>query len=150
METAARREVIEDDEAMDSVLPKNAQKFMAHTVAYSPIWTVNRPPRPVPQSVVDAGCGVAWPSSEGYSFVDPPCLFLAEDMSGSVFAALTSAGEFFCPLDPDQPIRAISDDHLALCMNMRDGGGATGKAVNGAKLGARLEPFPKQANWRRT
>ncbi|WP_179012990.1 hypothetical protein [Paenarthrobacter ureafaciens] len=66
------------------------------------------------KTVIDAGCRVAWVSSEGYPFVDPPHLFLAEGMSGSVFAALTSAGEFFCPLDPDQPIRAISDDHLAL------------------------------------
>ena len=64
------------------------------------------------QTVIDAGSRVAWISSEGYPFVDPPHLFLAEDMSGSVFAALTSAGEFFCPLDPDQPIQAISDEQL--------------------------------------
>ncbi|KQQ98236.1 hypothetical protein ASF74_13865 [Arthrobacter sp. Leaf145] len=66
------------------------------------------------KTVIDAGCRLAWMSSAGYPFVDPPYLFLAEDMSGSVFAALTSTGEFFCPLDPDKPIRAITDDHLAL------------------------------------
>ena len=64
------------------------------------------------QSVIDAGGRVAWISSEGFPFMDPPYLFRQEDMSGCVLAALASTGEFFCPVDPDQPIRAISDDQL--------------------------------------
>ncbi|WP_157731681.1 hypothetical protein [Arthrobacter sp. YN] len=73
------------------------------------------------QTIIDAGCRVAWVSSERFPFVDPPFLFLPEHMSGSVLSALTSDGDFFCPLDPDQPIRAISDDQLVRLRVHADG-----------------------------
>lgn len=33
-------------------------------------------------------------------------------MSGGVLAAMTSDGDFVCPLDPDAPIAAIGDADL--------------------------------------
>lgn len=63
------------------------------------------------QWLVDAGASVAWVGLEGY-FCDPPELFDPSCMSGGVSAALTRAGEFFCPLDPHQPLATLSDADL--------------------------------------
>lgn len=64
------------------------------------------------QRLVEGGAVVAWVGAEGLPFADPPDLFSAELMTGSVLAALTSAGEFMCPMDPDLPIKALSDEEL--------------------------------------
>ena len=60
--------------------------------------------------LVASGARVAWIGREGF-FVDPPALF-EPVMSGGVLAAMTSDGDFVCPLDPDAPIAAIGDADL--------------------------------------
>jgi len=65
------------------------------------------------KSLVDAGAVVAWVGAEGCPFSDPPDLLSPEWMSGGVLAAITSAGEFICAIDPDLPVQALSDDELA-------------------------------------
>jgi hypothetical protein len=62
--------------------------------------------------LVDAGAVVAWLGSEGHPYVDPPDLFKPEHMTGGVLAALTKAGEFWSPFDPDMPAGTLSDDDL--------------------------------------
>lgn len=63
--------------------------------------------------LVDSGAVVAWLDAEGCPFSNPPDLFSAQWMSGAVLAAMTSAGEFICAVDPDLPVQAVSDDELA-------------------------------------
>ncbi|MBW3615958.1 MAG: hypothetical protein KY439_11740, partial [Actinobacteria bacterium] len=61
--------------------------------------------------LVNAGASVAWIGLEGF-FCDPPNLFDPAFMSGGVLAAMTSTGEFLCPLDPDEPVVALDDKEL--------------------------------------
>ncbi|MEJ2855486.1 MULTISPECIES: hypothetical protein [unclassified Saccharothrix] len=64
------------------------------------------------EHVVEQGCVVAWLGGEGRPFCDPPGLFDPACMSGGVLASLTAGGDFRCPLDPDEPIKAISDTQM--------------------------------------
>lgn len=62
-------------------------------------------------SLIEAGAVVAWLGQEGF-FVDPPDLFNPEHMTGAVLAAMTDSGEFLCPIDPEKPLRSLSDSEL--------------------------------------
>jgi len=62
--------------------------------------------------VLEGGCAVSWVGCEFCPFVDPPDLFLPEYMTGGVLAAMTSDGEFYCPLDPDEPLTPLADEVL--------------------------------------
>lgn len=57
------------------------------------------------------GSVVAWLGREGY-FCDPPDLFSPKCMSGGVLAAMTSAGDFDCAVDPDESLRHLGDEAL--------------------------------------
>lgn len=61
------------------------------------------------QWFIAQGCVVGWMSAEGRPFCDPPGLFDPDCMSGGVLASLTPRGEFLCPIDPNEPIRAVDD-----------------------------------------
>lgn len=76
-----------------------------------PEWT--RAVQETLKHLVSAGAVVAWLDAEGCPFSDPPDLFSPKWMSGAVLAAMTSAGEFTCAVDPDLPVQALSDDELA-------------------------------------
>lgn len=71
--------------------------------------------------IIAGGCTIAWIGSEGLSFTDPPSLLLPEEMSGSVLASLTSAGDFECPIDPYKPWRTTSDHQLLRLRNHAHG-----------------------------
>jgi hypothetical protein len=64
--------------------------------------------------MVAAGCVVAWLGAEGCPFSDPPDLFSPDWMDGGVLAALTSQGDFRCPVNPDEPLRYLSAADLEL------------------------------------
>jgi hypothetical protein len=63
-------------------------------------------------ALVAAGCAVAWLGAEGCPFSDPPDLFSPTWMDGGVLAALTSEGDFLCPMDPDEPLRHLRSEEL--------------------------------------
>lgn len=75
-------------------------------------------------SLLQSEAVVAWLGQEG-GFCDPPYLFDPECMTGAVFAALTS-DIFLCPLDPDEPLRSLSDQELAQ-LRMASGGLASAR-----------------------
>lgn len=64
--------------------------------------------------LVSAGCAVAWLGAEGCPYSDPPDLFSPAWMDGGVLAALTSQGDFLCPVDPNEPLRYLSPENLEL------------------------------------
>jgi hypothetical protein len=72
----------------------------------------NRAARLTLRALIESGCRVAWIGAEGVPFCDPPDLFSPDCMSGGVLAWMTDAGDFDCPLDPDSPLRPVSDDRL--------------------------------------
>jgi hypothetical protein len=63
--------------------------------------------------IINGGCKVAWLGAEGLPFCDPPSLFSPTEMQNGVIAALRSSGEFLCPLDPDEPMRFLTDAEMA-------------------------------------
>ena len=63
-------------------------------------------------SIVEQGARVAWLASEGAPYADPPWLFDPAEMSGGVYAYLTAAGRYACPLDPGRPWLTITNDEL--------------------------------------
>ena len=65
-------------------------------------------------ALVRGGAVVAWVGAEGLGVAQPPDLFDPDWMTGSVLAAMTSAGHFLCPTDPDLPIRPVDDEGLLL------------------------------------
>ena len=77
------------------------------------------------QIFVDAGARVAWVGAEGVPFCDPPAMLDPECMSGGVLAWLCSDGWFGCPLDPDLPWAAASDEEM-LALRKFAGSLATG------------------------
>jgi hypothetical protein len=42
-------------------------------------------------------------------------------MTGGVLAAMTAEGDFFCPLDPAQPLATLTDDELLRLRAASDG-----------------------------
>ena len=64
------------------------------------------------------GCRVAWVGAEEIPFCDPPGLFDPACMTGGVLAWPID-GSFGCPLDPDQPLTAASDEEM---LQLRDRG----------------------------
>ncbi len=54
---------------------------------------------------------VAWVGGEGY-FCDPPDLFDPSCMSGGVLAAVTKEYDFTRTLDPNAPLRPLSDEQM--------------------------------------
>jgi hypothetical protein len=71
--------------------------------------------------IIDGGARVAWIDSEGNPFADPPDLFDPAHMSGAVLAALTAKGDFWCPLDPDEPLASLTDEQLLQLRQASDG-----------------------------
>lgn len=69
------------------------------------------------QELASVGCRVAWVGAEGIPFCDPPGLFDPDCMTGGVLAWLSREGAFECPLDPDQPLAAVSDEEM---LQLRD------------------------------
>jgi hypothetical protein len=60
---------------------------------------------------IDHGALVAWCGLEG-RFADPPSLFHPNEMTESVWVALTKDGQFFAPAALDEPFRTLSDQDL--------------------------------------
>lgn len=58
-----------------------------------------------------AGARIAWCGLEGF-FADPPSLFSPREMSGGVYAALTTELGFLCSSLLDQPLEPLSDEVL--------------------------------------
>lgn len=71
-------------------------------------------------SLLAAGCVVAWIGREGY-FCDPPDLFLPSCMSEGVVAAATVGGFFSCPVVPDKPLKYLTDEELLEIRSQSDG-----------------------------
>lgn len=71
--------------------------------------------------VMRRGCSVAWVAAEGFPFSDPPHLFDPAHMPRSVLAWSTSAGDFGCLIDPDQPV-ATADTEVMLMLRRRAAG----------------------------
>ena len=63
-------------------------------------------------ALVIGGARVAWVGALGVPFSDPPGLLDPRCMSGGVLAWLTGDGWFGCPIDPDQPWAAASDQDM--------------------------------------
>lgn len=76
-------------------------------------------------ALIGYGCVVAWLGSEGF-FCDPPGLFDPDCMTTGVLAALTADGEFVCRVDPDEPLRTLSDEEM---LRLRDAAGGLATAT---------------------
>lgn len=83
------------------------------------------------QVLINVGSRIAWVGAEGIPFCDPPGLFDPACMTGGVLAWLSREGAFGCPLDPDQPLTAASDEEM---LQLRDRAGwlaTTGEGDSG-------------------
>jgi hypothetical protein len=63
------------------------------------------------ESICEQGASIAWCAVEGM-FVDPPWLFLPEEMSGGVYAARSAETGFLCHTDIDEEFVRLTDDQL--------------------------------------
>ncbi len=63
-------------------------------------------------ALISDGACVAWVGALGVVFCDPPGLLDPGCMEGGVLAWLTDDGWFGCPIDPDQPWAAASDQQM--------------------------------------
>lgn len=70
--------------------------------------------------LIEAGAVVARLGQEGF-FADPPDLFTPKHMTGGVLAAMTISGDFMCPLDPERPLKALSDSELLQLRSASEG-----------------------------
>lgn len=114
-----------------SVWPAGSQwksYHLADVSQYPPAWTVLEwaivlptwPPaaqwltllRAELTGLCDRGAIVAWCGLEGH-FADPPSLFLAEEMTGGVWASYSPELGFHCAANLGEPFAALDDGHLA-------------------------------------
>ena len=77
------------------------------------------------RSLVEAGCVVAW-LGHAERFCDPPDLFDPQCMRAGVLASLTAAGQFICPVDPEEPLLTLSDGEMQT-LRQTSGGLATSR-----------------------